>query len=788
MKKLFPLFLSLFVTIGLFGATNATQSSANGTRVNGYYMLEDYEGYAIDYSYPKSVAQLSALVKTSPTNASQKAVLYSMGSSGNSNVYIRINTALPTGKVLADFDSLLMNRYLVSVSFKQFAIWINGTKVHQVNNLNGTNVDNGVVKFAFSAFNQTGAAAAVSSAGNNPEIGIGITDYNNNTSFYIDNVKLSGGGTENPTNIFTVTLNPGTGTCASSSLTESAEGAGVTLPSATPSAKCVVAGYTFAGWATSVVAETSVQPILIPTGAWTITQNTTLYAVYTDGTVYNTNPSCNVSMNGTVSNGWLMVEDYEGKNLSDPLEMKNIYNEAVVGTAVVAANPTVSGEKSAHIVITSGNYNTFLKMNVTLPAGKSASDYESISFDLYRFANDGNYKKMHVWVDGVNKYTDASFIQQAPATTWTTKTYSLSSMPQVNSFELVIGISTDAGNYLIDNVKLKEKVITYTFTVGFNPGAGTSATTSLTESASGSGVTLPSATPSSAAASAGWSLAGWSLQAVHVATVAPTMYSAASVYYPASNVTLYAVYTFNGTYDTYPTTASTTNGSVQGKILMLEDFETKQVGTANTVFNMGGHSPSGTATVALNPTNLNERSVQMVTNSYENIMELDVTLPAGKILSVYDQLLFDFYWGTEDWKKMNIYVDGVKVYEDNDYISQGNVNQWTTKIYNLSTSSANTLKLAIGVSTDAGNYYLDNIRLRESSTTGRHEGLVKAIRYANGHLLFADLVSVEITDLNGRKLHTAQNVSSLNVSFLMPGVYIVKTNLNGKTMINKIIR
>lgn len=788
MKKLIPLLLSLFASIMLYGAVTNTQSSANGTRVDGYFMLEDFEGYALDYAYPKSVTQLSPLVKTSPTNPSGKAVLYSMGSSGTSNAYIKISTPLPTGKILADFDSLLLDRYLVSVSYKIFAIWINGTKVHQVSNLNGTNINQGVQKFAFSAFNQAGAATVVANAGNTPEIGIGITDWHNNTSFYIDNVKLSGGGAETPANVYTVTLNPGTGTCASSSLTEASEGAGVTLPAATPSAKCGVAGYSFAGWSTTAISETTVAPSLIAVGAWTLTQNTTLYAVYSNGTYYNTNPSCSASLNGTVANGWLMVEDYEGKAVSDPLEMKNVYGEAVVGTAVVAANPTVTDEKAAHIVITSGNYNTFLKMNVTLPSGKLSSDYESISFDLYRFANDGNYKKMHVWVDGVNKYTDDSFIQQAPATTWTTKTYALSGMPEANLFELVIGISTEAGNYLIDNVKLKEKVVINTFTVSFNPGAGTSATASLTESATGSGVTLPSASPSTAAANAGWSLAGWSLQAVHAASVAPTMYQPASVYNPSSNLTLFAVYTANGIYDTYPTTAQSTNGTVQSKILMIEDFETKQIGLAYNIFNTGGNSSAGTARAALNPTNINERAVRMITNSFENIVEFDVTLPEAKVLSIYDQLLFDFYWETNDWKKMNIYVDGVKVYEDADYISQGNENQWTTKSYELNATSANTLKLAIGISTDAGNYYLDNIRIRESSTTGQNDIQQPIMKYADGQLTFGNNVSVEVIDLNGRKLMSAMNVQSLNISSLQSGAYIVKVYVEGKMRAEKILK
>lgn len=156
------------------------------------FVVDDYESYSIDYSYPKSKTELSALVKTSPTNPSGKAVLYSTGSSGVSDSYIKKSTTLPVGKVLSDYLSLKFDLYLVNVSYKQLAIWINGTKVYQ-EQFNGTNSDLGTKTILFSAFNQSGAATAVANAGNNPEIGIGITDYNSSTSFFIDNIKLNPG-------------------------------------------------------------------------------------------------------------------------------------------------------------------------------------------------------------------------------------------------------------------------------------------------------------------------------------------------------------------------------------------------------------------------------------------------------------------------------------------------------------------------------------------------------------------------------------------------------------------
>ena len=172
--------------------------------------------------------------------------------------------------------------------------------------------------------------------------------------------------------------------------------------------------------------------------------------------VYGASKQTNASANGTVVNGQYMIEDFEGKTLSESLEMGNRFGQPIVGTATAIANPTSGSQKVAGIVITSGNYNTFLKLNVTLPAGKSMANFTHIAFDLYRSASgDADYKKMYISVDGSTVFEDVTYIQQANTTTWTTKTYAIpGSVPTANNFELLLGISTDAGNYMIDNVRL----------------------------------------------------------------------------------------------------------------------------------------------------------------------------------------------------------------------------------------------------------------------------------------------------------------------------------------------
>lgn len=86
----------------------------------------------------------------------------------------------------------------------------------------------------------------------------------------------SGGADPDPETTYTVSFNAGTGTCTTQSLTETSEGAGVTLPTATG-----CGDWTFAGWATASVTETTTAPTLLAAGNnYKPNSNTTLYAVY----------------------------------------------------------------------------------------------------------------------------------------------------------------------------------------------------------------------------------------------------------------------------------------------------------------------------------------------------------------------------------------------------------------------------------------------------------------------------------------------------------------------------
>ena len=103
------------------------------------------------------------------------------------------------------------------------------------------------------------------------------TNYNNgnSTSFPSTPVRVD------VETRFTVTFNPGNGTCGTASLQQTSQGAAITLPSATPSSACQAEGYTFAGWCTEIIEAEAEEPeLLLAESSYIPNDNITLYAVY----------------------------------------------------------------------------------------------------------------------------------------------------------------------------------------------------------------------------------------------------------------------------------------------------------------------------------------------------------------------------------------------------------------------------------------------------------------------------------------------------------------------------
>ncbi len=170
------------------------------------------------------------------------------------------------------------------------------------------------------------------------------------------------------------------------------------------------------------------------------------------------------STNGTVTDGWLMVEDFQHHGATDvTLTAWNRWGGDAAGEVKTAADPTDAKNIVARFSGTS-DYNTVHEINVTLPAGKTLADYTAIKFDLYRYADDSNHKKMRVQADDhIIFYDDTNdgYVEQAPAETWTEKSYAINKNNTVgNSFKLRLGIESDHPDYLIDNVRLVDETTT----------------------------------------------------------------------------------------------------------------------------------------------------------------------------------------------------------------------------------------------------------------------------------------------------------------------------------------
>jgi len=145
------------------------------------------------------------------------------------------------------------------------------------------------------------------------------------------------------------------------------------------------------------------------------------------------------------------------------------------------------------------------------------------------------------------------------------------------------------------------------------------------------------------------------------------------------------------------------------------DFAGYEIGDNLPVFEKNNPGEDATATIAADPESggTREKCVHVVTTDYDAFMELEITLPAGKTIADYGALKFDLFVASVDYKQMHIYVDGVRVYADGGYPAQGKANAWDAKKYSIEATSDNPVTLAFGISTNAGDYYISNIRLEE---------------------------------------------------------------------------
>lgn len=151
--------------------------------------------------------------------------------------------------------------------------------------------------------------------------------------------------------------------------------------------------------------------------------------------------------------------------------------------------------------------------------------------------------------------------------------------------------------------------------------------------------------------------------------------------------------------------------------VILDDFESYEVGTELTMFNYWGGTPAGKAVVEKDPANANNKVLHITISNWGNFARftLPEELAGSSLLANKDRVTFRFRRSASDqndYKKIQIYQGTTLLYEDDGYPHQGNKNEWQNRSYNFDKSvSPKGTVLALGINSDNSDYYIDDVAL-----------------------------------------------------------------------------
>ena len=227
-------------------------------------------------------------------------------------------------------------------------------------------------------------------------------------------------------------------------------------------------------------------------------------------------------------------------------------------------------------------------------------------------------------------------------------------------------------------------------------------------------------------------------------------------------------------------------------VITLADFEAN---TISDVLPMRRWTPTdASATVEANPTVASEKSVHILATNWNSALKLNIALPTGKTIADYETLSFDIYLnnidGTDNvWKNIEVYVDDVKKIDKQ---SPGVANAWEAKSYSLEgITSANSLVMDIGLNTNKGNYYLDNIKITEKASTGISPSAVNPLfvySASNTFVLNQQVDTYELYNVQGSRISAGRNASSINTTNLGNGIYILKASIGTDKFVTKLLK
>jgi len=224
----------------------------------------------------------------------------------------------------------------------------------------------------------------------------------------------------------------------------------------------------------------------------------------------------------------------------------------------------------------------------------------------------------------------------------------------------------------------------------------------------------------------------------------------------------------------------------------INDFESYQL---NHELYDGG---TVTATVKANPagTSVNKQSANVIIRNYDSYWRIGVKLPKGKTLADYENLSFEIYLPTgydNNYKETYAAINSTQL----NLTPGGNMalDKWITKECAIpaAVSSLSNFDLFLGYRTGNGFFYIDNIKLKGDPPPPTYTKEIEKnnFYYSGNALYFGDtpVNNISIFDLRGNLLISKENISSsLDVSGLESGIYMVRTSANGQIHYMKIMK
>ncbi|MBR3897256.1 MAG: endo-1,4-beta-xylanase [Bacteroidaceae bacterium] len=148
------------------------------------------------------------------------------------------------------------------------------------------------------------------------------------------------------------------------------------------------------------------------------------------------------------------------------------------------------------------------------------------------------------------------------------------------------------------------------------------------------------------------------------------------------------------------------------------DFESYEIGTEWTMWQMEGNSITSTARVVADPKNANNKVLHITLKDWGCHPEF--TLPTdlrGQALTErYPMVRYKLYRNSNDndnWKQFAAFIGSEELYRDEGYPEQGSKQVWQTKTYTLKQASASNTsnKLHLGIHHNNSDFYIDDIEL-----------------------------------------------------------------------------